>query len=562
MTIHFINKTDNKSVVKVLSLILSLMILILSGCSGNAEKSANKKTEKPQTSTPDVSSDPMGDTDEDSNDGTDDANSSQSFLTADYKLQNGEYLSDISSVLPRGDIDEFRYRYSENLVCNSKTGVVQKSEISNTVVSRRKEIMNSKSLKYNVKGTTYYISPGGNDDNDGLSPEKPKRTLNDLYLQIGDAVLFERGSVFRLTESIVAVPYVTYGAYGTGEKPHIYASPKNYAKKSLWTPTKKKNVWRVDFPYKDAGNIVFDHGEDAGVKKQGGINQLTANGYYYHNADDAYLYLYFDKGNPADYYKDIEICSDISIFVLNSDVSGVKIDNLALMYSSRHGISCANANNYVEITNCIVAWIGGTGNPTRHGNGIQWWNAAHDNKVENCWLYQIFDSAISPQGELGGNYYNFDFKNNLIEYCCCSFEMWDYAKKDKVTFDNIRFENNIMRASAYGFGNRPYDDGIRGIEGHIRFAVDADTLGSKGVYILNNIFETSYCSNVKWPEVGLKAGDNVHVKGNSIYQSASHYTVKPDVYFDGVEYYVTNQAELEEAWKAFDSAPAIIKWLD
>ena len=356
---------------------------------------------------------------------------------------------------------------------------------------------------------------------------------------------------------------MTYGAYGTGEKPHIYASPKNYAKKSLWTPTKKKNVWRVDFPYNDAGNIVFNYGEDAGIKKQGGIDQLTSNGFFYHNADDAYLYLYFDKGNPADYYKDIEICSDISIFVLGSDVSGVKFDNLTLMYSSRHGISCMNANNYVEITNCIIAWIGGSGNPTRYGNGIQWWNASHDGKVENCWLYQIFDTAISPQGELGGDYYNFDFKNNLIEYCCCGFEMWDHDKERKgMSVDNIRITGNIMRASAYGFGNRSYDDGIRGIEGHIRFAVDANCLGSKGVSIFNNIFETSYCANVKWPEKGLKACGNLHVKGNSIYQSATHYTAKADIHFDGVEYFVTDQAGLEAAWKAFDSAPAVIKWLE
>ncbi len=559
MNIRSINVINGKSITRILSFILSLMILVLSGCA-RKEQAVNKKTQKPSDGS-NTSSEQQGNNTDDPDNTDDDNGNSQKTLTTDDKLRAGEYTAETKSVLPRSDIDEIKYKYSENLICNSKTGVVQKSEINSTIVSKRKAIINSKSPKYDVKGVTYYISPGGNDDNDGLSPAKPKRTLNDLYLQLGDAVLFERNSVFRLTESIAAAPYVTYGAYGTGEKPQIYASPQNYAKKSFWSPTKKKNVWRVDFPYSDAGNIVFNHGEDAGVKKQGGINQLTSNGYYYHNSDDAYLYLYFDKGNPGEYYKDIEICPDIGVFVLSSGVSGVKIDNLALMYSSRHGVNCMNANNYVEITNCIIAWIGGTGNPTRHGNGIQWWNASHDNKVENCWLYQIFDTAISPQGELGGDYYNFNFSNNLIEYCCCSFEMWDYARNNEVNFDNISIENNIMRASAYGFGNRPYDDGIRGIEGHIRFSVRPECLGGKGVHILNNIFETSYCSNVKWPEEGIKSCGNLHVKGNSIYQSAEHYTVKADVHYDGVEYFVTNQAELEAAWKMFDSEPAIIKWL-
>ncbi|MBR6509463.1 MAG: hypothetical protein IKT38_02520 [Clostridia bacterium] len=551
MSIRFKNKIDGKSITKVLAILLSLMLIMLSGCSAEKEERGNNK--KPETS-----SSPTGTT---SQVEEEEIESSKNALTMDDKIQNGTYNVDANSTLPRSDKDEFRFKYADNLICNSKTGVVQPSEINSTVISKRNAVMNTKSPKYDVKGVTYYISPGGDDNNDGLSPETAKRTLDDLYLEQGDAVLFERNSVFRITEAISAVPYVTYGAYGTGDKPEIYASPKNYAKKSLWTPTNKKNVWRTDFPYGDAGNIVFNHGEDAGVKKQAGIHQLTTNGYFYHNSDDAYLYLYFDKGNPGDYYNDIEICPDVSIFVLSSGVSGVKIDNLTLKYSASHGISCLNANNYVEVTNCIIAWIGGRGNPTRHGNGIQWWNASHDNLVDNCWLYQIFDSAISPQGELGGDYYNFDFINNLIEYSCCSFEMWDYAKNNPVTFDNIRIENNIMRASAYGFGNRSYDDGIRGIEGHIRFDVPANTLGKNGIYILKNIFETSYCSNVKWPNAIMSTG-RVQVKGNSIYQSSKHYTVYADIIFDQKEYFVTDQIGLEAAWKAFDSDPLVIKWLD
>lgn len=86
-------------------------------------------------------------------------------------------------------------------------------------------------------GAAYYVSNKGSDGNDGLSPETAWATLdrvNQAPLQYGDAVFFERGSVWRNT-TVETKEGVTYSAYGEGVKPRICASPENGGDPDLWS---------------------------------------------------------------------------------------------------------------------------------------------------------------------------------------------------------------------------------------------------------------------------------------------------------------------------------------
>lgn len=153
-------------------------------------------------------------------------------------------------------------------------------------------------IKYNtkdidpktIKGTCYYISSvNGNDDNNGLSPETPWKTLKNLYvekpaecnylnkciLSYGDAVFLERGSVFYPTiHTRGSGDYViglnsgcTLAAYGEGEKPILTGAIDINGSKN-WVKTEYENVWALDKKiekpsfatcpgYSDVGHIVF-----------------------------------------------------------------------------------------------------------------------------------------------------------------------------------------------------------------------------------------------------------------------------------------------------------------
>ena len=83
----------------------------------------------------------------------------------------------------------------------------------------RERIRNSET-NVKIKGTSYYVSADGNDENDGLTPETawltPAKVSNTAFLP-GDGVFFRRGDVFR--GQIIACEGVTYSAYGEGKKP-------------------------------------------------------------------------------------------------------------------------------------------------------------------------------------------------------------------------------------------------------------------------------------------------------------------------------------------------------
>lgn len=94
-------------------------------------------------------------------------------------------------------------------------------------------------IKYNipketiVQGTTYYVDSSATEDGDGLSKEKPLRSLeevNQLVLKAGDCVLFARGSSYtgqlRVQYSGTKEAPIIYGAYGEGNLPQLHGAGK------------------------------------------------------------------------------------------------------------------------------------------------------------------------------------------------------------------------------------------------------------------------------------------------------------------------------------------------
>ena len=143
-----------------------------------------------------------------------DNNSSNNIINNSDSEATGEFLGEFSfeetvsningtnEIIPKGN--------TANLNKPLKGYVDKKAE------KLRKEILNTENTEeyYAIKGTKYYISSvNGDDMNSGTSPEKALKSiegLSKIELKSGDAVLFERDSVFRIYTTFLTADGVTY----------------------------------------------------------------------------------------------------------------------------------------------------------------------------------------------------------------------------------------------------------------------------------------------------------------------------------------------------------------
>lgn len=346
-------------------------------------------------------------------------------------------------------------------------------------------------------GKTYYISSiNGDDENDGLSPEKAWRTCKHINtkgtLEEYDYVLFERGSLFR--ESVELLDGVVYSAYGEGEKPRFYGSIDATGKDS-WSKTDVENVWvfkdTVDGKL-DIGNIIADSGAAWGIKAlvdsenirkwQGycyngfegfevkeepfeSYSSLKHNMEYWHDHESGKVYLYLDRGNPGEYFKELELAKKVSAF--HGHPKRCVLDNVCVKYVGMHGIGMGGIRD-VTIQYCELGWIGGSiqapapGATGRLGNAVECFGYADGYTIHDCYAYQVYDCCFTTQWQGSQNndviMNNIKFYNNVAELSNTGLETWlaSHAMytENKYMFSNMELFDNYNLCMGYGWSHQ------------------------------------------------------------------------------------------------------------
>ena len=420
-----------------------------------------------------------------------------------------------------------------------EAGKAKVAEIDELEKQRIAEIRSTPSMDLQgVKGKKIYVSAKGNDANTGLSEAAAVKTIaraNKLAIA-GDAILLERGGVWR--ERFIALSGVTYSAYGNGDKPKIFGSPKNAADPSLWTliyedAESGKLIWRYNEweTLPDVGALVFNDGEGFARKELahsvGGkftysdrvtefdhIKELDNNYEFFHAANSMVngavinagpsrgeLYFRCDDGNPGKVFRTIEMNTRGHIIEIDGD--NVTIDNLCLMYGGSHGIGSGTVKNLI-VTNCEIGWIGGSiqsynangstgGAATRYGNGVEVYGGVDNYKVDNCYIYQCYDAGVTHQiSQLTPGDFRMDnitYSNNVITECVYSIEYFlSSCASDPGAVrqgNNVLYDRNILRRAGFGFGSTRPD---KEVERHIRCGAREEFTNYR---ITNNIFDRS-----------------------------------------------------------------------
>ena len=373
---------------------------------------------------------------------------------------------------------------------------------------RKNQILNTESeWKLGENGVVRYVSStDGDDSNDGLSPETPWKTIEKIHeaqrnktVRAGDVVLFKRGDEWH--GKMITDIGITYSAYGVGAKPRLLASTAANLTED-WHITDVEGVYRFKdvFDYtRDVGNIVFNDGEcygqrvakslDEDVSLPAGSDYIVSNGInkwpfpprefksykelakiafdipesdlmYYHDRESGELFLYSRKGNPAECFSSIELCTNGHGIVGKSNVV---IDNLCIKYSGSHGVRAKNCSDFT-VRNCEIGFIGGSFMvPTslaRFGNAVELYGTTDGYYVYNNYIYQCFDCGPTVQwtGELSEGEIkiakNIEFYGNAL--CEGALEVW-FTPRNPTTetayakLINCKLYDNMVTGSGTGW---------------------------------------------------------------------------------------------------------------
>lgn len=241
----------------------------------------------------------------------------------------------------------------------------------------------------------------------------------------------------------------------------------------------------------DVGNLIFDEGKTVGAKRWR-PEDVRQPGDYWYNAETRQVLLGSVR-HPAEEHSSIELALRRHV-VDETNRHHVTYENLAVLYGAAHGFGGASTHHLI-IRNCDIGWIGGghqtntpDGRPVRYGNGIEFWSDAHDNLVEACRLWEIYDAALTNQGDDHNTAADITYRDNVIWRCEFSFEFWNGKKsgrggEQRSVTRRIRFEHNTCVDAGYGWGHtqRPDPNGR-----HLMFYHNA--AATSDVVIRDNLF--------------------------------------------------------------------------
>lgn len=355
---------------------------------------------------------------------------------------------------------------------------------------------------------------GTSPDKPWKSLSKLYKVIDIVYIPVvkeGDAVFFERGSVWYPEEYKNYQVYclhgfdgVTYGAYGEGDKPLFtcaldFTSADNTGR---WTETEWKNVWELDpelidkdpewrgaEPHgTDIGNIYFNGGEALGVRivptddadpfGEGKVSYdkgYVCNGYEYyeagvadmtnpgtaltknlefiHDRNEGRLYLYWDNGNPGDYFDDIKVTRNGHAGAMGKNS---RIDNLAFLYSTNYAMTAGG--NDLMVTNCEIGCSGGS--LISVDSGIECYGESNGVKIYNCYIHDVGDGSLTNQSvgieSKTEHLQNIEYAGNVMAAVGFGAEIWmhpvviDENGYGRNRMINISVHDNFMAYIGYG----------------------------------------------------------------------------------------------------------------
>lgn len=381
---------------------------------------------------------------------------------------------------------------------------------------------------------TYFVDViNGKTENDGLSEKTPVSDYERLDVKAGDTVLFKRGSFIRgrlnNKEGEPGKP-ITYAAYGEGEKP-TFCGSVNVSDEKMWVE-EDENIWVCSSKdVEEAANFIFNKTDLCGtlrwtkeeLKEQGDFfdNCFGFSNTFKDIPKEHKIYMYSEK-NPGAYYSDIEcvVCNERSLACNGHDMI---FKDLKFINNGIHAIAGKGETKNMKVCDCSFEYIGGAvwsyKSKIRFGNGVEMWNICENVEITDCIFNNIYDSAVTHQGdEKCEPCVNLICEHNIFIKC----GMAAYEQRDILPL-SAKFNNNICIDAGEGFSKNGeimprYSEIWPQPMGHHVFLwrIEKETEGG-GLEIKNNIFYNAPYGAAIYSIISEKAEGKTVIEANAYY---------------------------------------------
>lgn len=287
---------------------------------------------------------------------------------------------------------------------------------------------------------TYYFSSSGDDKNDGLTPEHPKKNPHN-YIKNGNCkCLLKSGDIFHCDSTVFTGNNLILSTYG-GEKRAAFDFTRNSISEPILV---------------DSKNLIYKASLDTDIDDIGWLNingskswkRVLSNELMFPNE------YYVDKTNKCVYFKSASILTTQSLEYSNACIGirvpgkeNVLIENIEISNAAIHGIQISTSSNII-IYNCNIHDIGGTyseAKSAKYGNGVEIWaDRCHNIYIYKNIISDCYDSGMTAQIDFNqhDDSDQLIFANNVVERCIFGFEC--FQKNPNYKIQNIVVDNNIF----------------------------------------------------------------------------------------------------------------------
>lgn len=322
--------------------------------------------------------------------------------------------------------------------------------------------------------TTYYVDATlGDDENNGTSTSTPWKTLAQVKTKtfsVGDFCLFKRGETWREQFLLdtgkatgAANSPVTFGAYGSGDKP-IISGAADLSATGAWAD-QGSNIWRAGAGYgaspvalpTQVGNIIFNNEASIGVKRSSLVACVAQGDYYYHTTPTYRLGDYLEMysvGNPGTFYTKIEACQWLGTSLPYSNTIGANsyftLQNLDFRYAGYTNLSIVSCD-HVVVEYCDFRFNGGCYDAValRDGYDILFWTSGSNIQVRYNTFYETWASAVVVETLTASSWFtNVYIHHNQIVKAGIGLELWCNASGAGA--QNVCFVHNVVYDTGAG----------------------------------------------------------------------------------------------------------------